>query len=140
MDLGNVDKALYNLLVADATLQAMLGVSGNVFNGAIPSEATLPAVEFSLVSSVEDTEAPRAADVVYQVKAVAERLATSGADYGASDIAARVDALLYHTELSVTGMTNYLTVCLSHFRYKENTGAQQAYWHVGGRYLLKLEG
>ena len=94
MDLGSADKALYDLLAADATLQAMLGASGNVFNGAIPSEAVLPAVEFTLVSAVEDTEVPRAVDAVYQVKAVAERLGTSGADYGASDVAARAFSTL----------------------------------------------
>lgn len=132
MDVSEIEKALYSKLANDATLTSLLG-SGKVFNSIIPADIALPALVFSLVSAVEDTETPRAVRAIYQVKAVADTLSD------ASAIAAQVDTVLQDATLTVTGMTNFYTACQEHIRYLEQ-GKQQNYGHAGADYLIWTEG
>lgn len=132
-DSSDIDNALIAKLGADAPLLALMP------NGVYFEEAPPGATRFVIVSLVDEHDeqmfgARAFEDAVYLVKAVA--LSTAAGDVKGA--AARIDALLEHGTLTVSGYTTMLLRRESRIRITEvdQRDASIRWQHRGGRYQV----
>lgn len=131
-DSGDVDAALSQRLVGDATLSALMP------DGVYFDVGAHGRTRFVVLSLIDEADTGmfggRAFEVgLYLVKAVA--LSTTGADVKAA--AARIDALLEQSTLTVTGYGQITIRREARVRYTEPDEERDARWqHRGGHYRV----
>ena len=133
-DSSDIDSALTATLLADATLMAILT------DGVFIDEAPPGATRFLIISLIDEEDIPQFGgraieDALYMVKAVA--LLKTGANVAAA--AARIDALLEDTTLTVAGYTVMAMHRESRIRTTEvdELDATIRWHHRGGRYRVQ---
>lgn len=132
-DSSEIDAALVAKLVNDATLMAIT-TDGVYFDIAKPNATKFVIV--SLLSALDEGQFRGRAyeSPLYLVKAVA--LSTTGADVKAA--AARIDALLEHGTLTITGYTLMTMHRTERIRYTEVDQDNDTRWqHRGGMYQVE---
>jgi hypothetical protein len=138
---SDVDQALIDLLLADATLMA-LAPDGVFMDEAGKSLATGGnATRFVIVSLVDETDEPMFQgtafeDALYLVKAVA--LSTAGGNVKAA--AARIHALLHFGDLTVAGYGLMVMRRRSRIRLTDVDQVDPSirWFHRGGRYQVMV--
>lgn len=129
-----LEAAIFGTLTGGTALTSLLaGGSASVYNGQPPREGTLPWVQFSLASGIEENATP--ADTqryVYLVKGVASSLNTAGL------IANQIHTLLHGTNPTVSGSTCFWAVRETVVRYQEVDPAGHVIGHAGGEYAFRL--
>jgi len=129
-----LDTALRAKLAADSTLIGLLGGTA-IFNTLAPQGSTYPQVQFSVMAGTDDNDSMRRArQMVYLVKGVSQNGLTAA---GAIDD--RIDTILHHASLSVTGWGVFWVARESDVRYAEQAEDGKTYFHAGGLYRIRLE-
>lgn len=131
------EQALYNKLIGDGTLTALLGEgTASIFNAVIPHSATLPVVVFFQQASPLETEDPHHREnFLYMVKVVSSHSMAS-----AGTISERVDTLLHNpgTALVVSGHTVFWQMRTEGARYVEVDDRAKNFYHSGATYRIRM--
>ncbi len=134
-DSSDIDNGLVSKLGGDATLLALCP------NGAYWDQAPPGATRYVIVSLIDERDepmfgSPAYEDALYLVKAV--MLSTAGGDIKAA--AARIQALLENSTLTVSGYTTMTIHRESRFRETETDESDSSirWFHRGGHYRVVM--
>ena len=131
--MNTIETALVTALSSDNTLTALLSASDAIYNGPVPRGVSLPWIQISLASGMEDTTSPRdLRNLIYNIKAVANTITQADA------IAERIHVLLHRQQLTMDTWHNFWMARDTIIRYTEPRPNGRFVAHVGGSYRIRL--